>query len=334
MTKSKDVIDPNWPTIFELASQIPYMDLSVPGQGKKNRPSVAQGLVPEPFPIDKPYFFASVPQILSLRVPILEIDGGIRGFQRGKGIHHAREIARAINAGKEMPPALISVFPDGLAYIGEGQHRALGAVIAQMPLECVVKKRAVADARELFSNQTKAKNVKTDNTLLTGNSPLEIYIQDALTTDKHLWSDMVGLQASDLRMSPTTMANIVGAYVFNALHNGVRSFVSKPESQWDEKYANELARLIQPFGTKVTNPLAFRGNPLRAISYAAVWIIRRNPAWRGDKDFERWRAHMPKFDFAKYPHILNKEHDLAHEMVRHWNKRLPEARLVRPNSLV
>lgn len=332
MTNTKDQIDPNWPTIFDLASQIPYLDLSVRGQGKKNRPSVAQGLVPEPFPSDKPYLFASVSQILSLRVPILEIDGGVRGFQRTKMVRHARDIARALHRGEEMPPSIISIFPDGLAYMSEGQHRALGSVIAGVPLECVVKQRTVAEARQLFTNQTKAKNVKSDNTLLTGNSALELYIQDALTTEKHPWSDIVGINATELRISPTSMAVIVGSYVFNSVHNGIRHYVGLPDDQWNDKYADELVRLIRPFGTKSTNPLAFRGVPLRAIAFAAIWIIRRNETWRGEKDFERWRSHMPKFDFAKYPHILNREHDLGHELVKHWNKRLPEARVVRANS--
>jgi hypothetical protein len=333
--KTKDEIDPKWPTIFELAAQIPEVDLRSPGRtrGGKNRPHVAKGLEPEPFPTDQPYFYASVPQILSLRVPVIEINGGIRGFQREKMSIHARQIARAMLQGKEMPPVIVSVFPDGKGYLTEGQHRAIGAIIARMPLEVVVKQRTVAQARELFANQTKARRVKSDDTLLTGDSPLELYIQDALTSDDHPWSDLVGQRATDRRISPTTMAISVGAYVYNSMNNGISFYSVRPLEQWDEKKANELSRLIRPFGTKQTNPMAFRGSSIRAIAYAALHIVRRNPEWRGDRDMERWRSHMPKFDFGKRPHLLSKENEMSIEMVAHWNKRLPKDRLVLPWTL-
>lgn len=330
MTAQKDQISAEWPTIFELAAQIPQMDLSRARSNVVGRPPVTQGLAPEPFPIKEGYWNATPEQIASLRVPRIEVNGDIKGFQRERVTAHARKIARAMLEGKEMPPMLISIFPDGKAYANEGQHRALGAIIARKNVEVVVKRRTVEQARDLFTNQSKARKVSHNDTLLTGNSPIELYIQDAVTTSDHPWSNLVSPYASRTKMSVTAMATMAGAYGYNTIHQSVTRFTSLTDKDepLDIANANKLATLLACFGDKATNPLAFRTRSLRAITFAALYIVRRNPHWKA-KDYERWVRHMPTFDWARYSHMLNREGALMMALVEHWNKRLPEDKRVK-----
>ena len=326
-----------WPTVFELAAQIPQVDLTTKrARGGKNRPPVTQGLVPVPFPVKEGYFEASPEELASLRVPKIEVDGDIRGFQREKANFHARKIARALIEGEEMPPLFLSIFVDekgkvmeDSVYIDDGQHRALAGLIARRPLEVIVKRRTIDQARKLFANQSKAKSLRSDETLLTGDSQLELYIQDAVTSDDHPWSDLVAPYKSDRKMTPTTMAIIVGSFAQNSMNMGVQFHTRRSNEDFDTNEADKLASLIRSFGNKHTNPLAFRGRSLRAIAYAAIYVFRRNPTLK-DGDFDRWKTHMPKFDFGKYPHLLNREQEMAVALVDHWNKRLPEERKVKP----
>ena len=129
MTPMKDQISPHWPTIFELASTIQQIDLHAPSARRKggpNRRAVTHGLIPEPFPVQEGYFVVTPAQLASLKVPKIEVGADIKGFQRDKMNTHARKIARALLDGIEIPPITVSIFPDGEAYVGDGQHRALG----------------------------------------------------------------------------------------------------------------------------------------------------------------------------------------------------------------
>ena len=329
---TKNEISSTWPTIFELASTINYVDhnlLGRAGGGRKNANSVAMGLIPEPFPATEGYFVVSPAQLASLKVPKIEVGSDIKGFQRDKMNTHARRIARSLLDGIEVPPITVSIFPDGEAYIGDGQHRALGAIIAGKNLEVVVKRRTVEEARKLFAAQSKARKVKRDDTLLTGDSPIELYIQDALTSFDHPWSDLVAVSKSNTKMTPTTMATMLGSFVFNTFNQGVNYYTSKGEKDFDKKKADQLAKLVKSFGVRTTNPVAFRGVTLRAIANAATFVFQRNPN-ATTKDEERWMKHMPSFDFSKFPHILTKEAELTAALVTHWNKRLPEERRVLP----
>jgi hypothetical protein len=129
-------------------------------------------------------------------------------------------------------------------------------------------------------------------------------------------------------MTPTTAAQCIGSYVYNSF-SGISSLTRKGDAEFDEKLGHQLATFVKVFGNSQTNPLAFKGRSLRAIAFAAVWIFRRNPAVK-DGDVERWKQRMPQFEFAKYPHLLGKEQEMALMMVEHWNKRLPEERKVKP----
>lgn len=334
MPELRDQLSPTWPTIFELASSIQQIDLNRlgrPGGMRKNAPPVTQGLVPEPFPAKVGYFEATPEQIASLRVPKVEVGSEVKGFQREKINQHVRKIAAAMRDGEEMPPVILSIFPDGNVYVGEGQHRALAAIVVRQNLEVIVKRRTVDQARKLFTNQGKARGLRTDDILLTGDSPLELYIQDALTSDDHPWSHLVTQgRATNTRMTPTTMGMMVGAFVYNAFNQGVSYYTNRPDSDFDTKQADLLAELVTVFGNRSTNPFAFRGRTLRAIAYSATHVFRRNPATKGSEDVARWKRHMPQFDFAKYPHLLSREGELTMTLVEHWNKRLPEERRVKP----
>jgi hypothetical protein len=292
MTNPKDQLSQNWPTIFELASTIPQIDLTT-SRGAPNRPPITQGLIPAEFPLNEGYWSASPEQLASLKVPKIEVTDEVRGFQREKRNSHVRKIARAMLAGEEMPPLMISIFEDGNAYVDDGQHRALASVLTRIPLEVVVKKRTVEQARKLFASQQKAAKLRRDDMLLTGDSPLELYIQDALTSSNHPWSSLVGMQATKYRMSPTSMAACVGSFVYNSLSIGISDFIKRPEAEFDENTAAMLGDLLHAFGTKSTNPVAFRASVLRAITFAAIYIFRRNDNMRV-QDVGRWNTHMPQ----------------------------------------
>lgn len=332
MTNPKDQISPNWPTVFELASTIQQIDLNAPSSRRKggpNRRSVTHGLTPVPFPVKEGYFIATPEQIASLIVPKTEVGEEIRGFQRDKVNAHARKIAKSMLDGAEMPPVLLSIFPDNKVYLDEGQHRCLASIITRLPLEVIVKRRTVDQARQLFANQSRAKALKSDNTLLTGNSAIELYLQDALTTDRHPWSPLVSSSPSATKMTPTSMVLCVGPFVHDTMILSTPFHTSRTDEEFNDKLADKLARLIMCFGNRTTNPLAFRAKSLRAISFAAIYVFRRNDHAQS-KDDERWMRHMPQFDFSRYAHILNREVELSLALVDHWNKRLPQGRRVVP----
>jgi hypothetical protein len=325
----------NWPTIFEIASTIQEVNLHAPGHkrtGGRGRSVVTKGLTPVPFPIQEGYFPVTPEQVASLKVPRVEVGDTIKGFQRDKINTHARKIARAMLDGKEMPPLMVSIFPDGQVYVDDGQHRAIASIIARKNVEVVVKKRTVDQARQLFADQGRARSLKSDDVLLTGNSAIELYLQDAVTSDNHPWSRLVSPYSHSRGMTPTSMVICVGNYVFNSMTNSTNYIVGRDEKDFNKRQADQLARLIDAFGSRTTNQLAWRSKSLRAITYAAIHVFRRNPDPRSG-DEERWLRHMPTFDFAKYPHLLNREIELSLTLLDHWNKRLPAERKVQAITL-
>lgn len=332
---SNEEISGKWETLYEIAEKIPVRDLTGSSRGGRNRQNtvmITNGLKREPFPTEDGLHWATPNQILSLVLPAVDIDlndQAIKGFQRVRDVNHARKIARALLAGDEMPTVEVSVFPDGKAYINEGQHRCLAAVMARMPLEVKVKRRTVEQARKLFANQSKAKRLKADNTLLTGNSPIELYIQDALTDPDHPWADLVSVTPS-AGITPTTMALCAGAVGHNALQSAITHHTSRTPEQFDSKAADELAEFIKAFGNRKSNPMAFKARNLRSISYAAVYISVRNPNFKRPEDVERWKRHMASFPFENYPHLINDTMRTSTLLVDHWNKRLSPERKVTP----
>lgn len=329
-----------WPTVYEVASDIVEVDLAVPVKQRQysgGKP-VTEGLKPKPFPMKEGLHTVTPAQIASLEVPIITVgDEEIRGFQRDArdSKFHARKMAEAMKEGREFPPVMVSIIKDENgkkhACVSDGSHRSIAAIIARMPVTVVTKERTYEEAKVLFTDQRKSRKINSDQTILTGNSPLEEFIQDAITSDDHPWSGMISSKLSGgdrLRMTPIAAAQCIGAYTFDKMNKGLNYYSSASEKEFDLSRANELAELLQAFGNKTTNPEAFRSRSIKAITYAAIYIFHRNPATR-EGDRQRWREHMPKFNFGDYPHLLGKHQQLAQALVEHWNKRLPANRKVK-----
>lgn len=330
-----------YPTVFEIASDIGVVDLDARGRGNTKRASknkfVTDGLTPKPFPMKEGYYEVTPEQLASLKVPVITVGEKVTGFQRDarQSKAHARDMAKAMRDGEEFPPIIVSITKNSVtgeeeAIVSDGQHRSVAAIISRTSCEVVVKERDETPAKNLFSNQTKSKRIRHDHTLLTGDSPLEIYIQDALTSDDHPWSDMISDPESardKRRMTPVTAATMIGAYVFDAMSAGVNNYIKRSHEGFDTARADELAELIKAFGNKMTNPDAFRSRSLKSTTYAAIYIFHRNPAVKAS-DRKRWMEWMPRFAFRDYAHLWNNEQQLAQALVAHWNKRLPAERKV------
>lgn len=337
MTQVVDGVYTSWPTLYGIGKQILDVDVTAPRNDRAGRPnsefrSVVDGMTPEAFPTREGTFYATPEQLLSLKVPLLEqIDGDLVGFQRTHNNLHVRKIARGILDGKEITPITVSIFPDGNPYVTDGQHRSLGAIVSRTPVRVDVRHRTVEQANELFTNQRLSRKLSQDQVILTGTSPLELYIQDAVTSDDHPWSNLVGTgKVGDgvaYKMSPTTAALVIGFFSYNVLSSTVSRLVDREDS-FDKLRADKMARLLSAFGTKQTNELAWRANPLRSIAATAVHVFLRNPNATAD-DERRWIRHMGTFDFGKYPHLLNKgDSELTQHLVAHWNKRLTQERKI------
>jgi hypothetical protein len=336
----------DWPTVYDLSSDIRNINLEAPaGKSsiKRKKPGhVTDGLTPEPFPMKEGYYVVTPEQVASLEVPVISIgEDRVQGFQRDARDSkvHARNVARALIEGREFPPINVSIVKDenGVdhALVTDGSHRSVGSIIARVPIEVVVKRRTFEQAKVMFTDQRKQRKIKSDQTILTGDSPLEHYIQDALTSDDHPWSDMISphLAGGDKRrMTPITAAQCIGAYTFDSMNSSLAFYTKASEQGFDLSKPDELVELIQAFGNKTTNPLAFRSRSLKAITYAAVYIFQRNPNTR-EGDRARWKEHMPKFAFEDYPHLLDKHHQLAQALIEHWNRRLPRNRKVSYDQL-
>lgn len=328
-----------YPTVYEVASDIGVIDLENRGRGKKasSHKFVTDGLQPEPFPLKEGYYEATPEQLASLKVPVITVGDKVVGFQRDArdSKAHARDMAKAMKDGKEFPPIIVSLTKNSEtgeeeAIVSDGQHRSVAAIIARQSCEVVVKHREEDAAKNMFSDQTKSKRIRHDHTLLTGNSPLELYIQDALTSDDHPWSNMIsptGKASDRRRISPVTAATMIGAYVYDSMSAGVNNYIKRSVDGFDEEKANELAELVKAFGNKMSNPDAFRSRSLKSITYAAIYIFHRNPSVK-DSDKKRWMDWMPRFAFREHSHLWNNDQQLAQALVAHWNKRLPVDRKV------
>lgn len=325
----------SWPTVLEIAKDIKKIDLDSPAPAHQAdiKESVADGLRAKPFPMKEGYFTATPSQIASLEVPIITIGNKVEGFQRDtrESKTHARKMARAMLEGKEFPPIMVSTYKDEKgkthAIISDGSHRAVASIIARVPVEVVSKKRSFEDAKQMFTDQRKSRKISSDQTILTGNSPLEHYIQDALTSDTHPWSDMIGVNRDKRKITPITAALCIGSYVHNSMNAGLNAYTTKSEKEFDAAKADELLELIMAFGNKTTNPLAFRSNSLKAITHTAVYVFERNENPQpGDR--ARWKEHMPTFAFEDYPHLLAKHGQLMQALIAHWNRRLSANRKI------
>lgn len=302
----------------EVASGLYYSGSSVKGGHVE---SLNEGLEPDEFPLEEGLVEATPEQLLSLLIPRLEVSAGrISGYQRTVSRSHVSKVRQALEKGRELPPIMVSIY-DRRGWITDGQHRALGAVAARVPLLCVVQRRNMADQIALFSDQSKQRRPSSDILILRGDSPYEEYIQDAVTdpAQKHAWAKLVAARSGDPRkLSPTTMRRMLFAYVAQVNYFNPNSTI---EERWNKDAADELGELIAVFGDRSTNPHAFASTTATALAIAAAYAVRRQGSLA--EDIERWKRVMPKFPFSSYAYV--KRHtEMADRLLAHWNKRLSE----------
>lgn len=324
-------------TLYDLLRNVQRTNES--GRVSKNSPSVVDGMIPHPFDASNAGLRELTPEILlSIKIPVLDYDENLHtvdGFQRDLKVAHARRIGRAMSAGKEMPPVMISVTEDGDAIMTDGQHRPVGAIIEGKPIKAVIEYRTREKAQELFADQKKGVDPPNDTLILSGKGFYNLYIQEAVTNPNHVWFPIAGPGAeggpgSGNKMTPYSMKYMLVAYVGNQA--GTKGGVDAAEdptiqSRWDVRKADELAELVKTFGTKTTRSEAFTSRALRAIAVAATLIVARQGHRK--EDIERWKRHMPLFDFRPVAHLSNT--DLTDRLLDHWNKRMKlENKVYRP----
>lgn len=266
-------------------------------------------------------------ELLTLRINELSVNGAVRGYQRPYDPRHARKAARALREGKPFPPIIVAVNGRGQLEVVEGQHRACAGVIARIPVEAVIKRMDAATRQALFTGQRHAKRVDPNVLTLTDTGPFQRYVQEAVSTAGHPWSDIVSAnRTSKTRIGPYAMFQLLVRYVGNV--EGTGSGVAGKgvfDDRWDRGLADELAPLIAAFGNKQIHPLAFRPWTLQAIGASAMWVFRRHEPLIEDR--ERWARHMPTFPFDHYLFIRTQQ-DMTDRLVDHWNKRLSAGRRV------
>lgn len=263
-------------------------------------------------------------QLCALRVPVVTVNGRVRGYQREFDRNHARRIAVALRRGRHIPEITVAVDGNGVMFVVDGQHRAVAAAIVAKPIMGLVKHLSAAEQAQLFADQRKAKVVDRNTLILAGDGPYERYIQAAVSRDDHPWSKITSANSSSkTRISPFAMLGLLTRFVGNS---GGLTMNDAIVSRWDEDLADELAPLIACFGDKKINPEPFQAMPLRSIGTTAMYVFRRNPAVQLS-DRQRWIVHMPKFPWSRYGWV-REGYRMTGELIAHWNKRLHESRRV------
>lgn len=310
------------PTLYEIAK--PFKHAGPGGKVNKNSESIVKGLRPATAPPNPGYRILTPEQIAGLHVPVLARNNGdIKGYQREATVRHARKMAVAQARGRELPPMQISLV-NGRAEVSDGQHTGLASIINRTPHPAIIKSRTEAEAKRLFADQRKAKAISKDTIVLAADGLFAEYVQEAVTSDgDHPWGDIVAEKRSSTRISPSQMERLVTGYCTGVVQ--VWGSDMPGDDRFDRGAADRLASLLRAFGSRSENPLAWAPVSLRAITSAAVKILRRS----GERpaDIERWGRVMARFPFARYAHITTSP-ELAKELVRHWNKRLSESRQV------
>jgi hypothetical protein len=260
----------------------------------------------------------------------------ITGIQRPVNRRQVRDGARSLLAGQPMQVVEVALYRNS-AWLPDGQHRALMAVAARIPIDTVARHMTADEMRNLFSGQAKGRKVDPNVLILAADDPLSEYIQDAVTDSSHPWNSLVHSTKTDKkRISPNQLRQALNAYVGNTLHvspSGAsilrtaesKGFDFSPGTK-DKELADELAELIKPFGNKQTNPVAFSGHGFRAIVGTAVKVIRRDGN-RSAKAINRWKRHMPQMPFEKYARIKGQS-ELSLVLVQWWNKSLSQEKRI------
>jgi hypothetical protein len=268
-------------------------------------------------------------QLLSIRVPVQKITGGhVTGYQRHLDSYKARRAAERIKNDPEYEKTIgtpeVSIDGNGQAFYTDGQHRAAGAVIARKPLVVRVTKRSETQARQLFADQRYATKPSANVQIFNGTGPFEEYIQDAVTDPQHPWNRLISTAqkgGSPSKMSAAGALSMLKIFVGRSAHFGNTVGGGGVEDRFEEKAADQLAVLVSAFGTRQTNPLAYKASALRAIALTAKAVFRDREPHKDDE--QRWVTHMTRFPFHAFASITSAS-ELSLRMKLHWNKSLSE----------
>lgn len=317
-----------YPTLYEVLKSVQ--------PGRNWRKSVVDDIKPKPFKPREGLVELSPEQLLTIRVPEQKIhDGHVEGYQRHLDSYKARRASERIANDaaymKTLGTPEVSL-TDDMLFFTDGQHRAAGAVIARVPLRVLITKRSEAEARQLFTDQRYATKPPANVQIFNASGVFEEYIQDAVTDPSHPWNRLISTAQKSAGPSKITAAGALGMlriFVGRSTHQG--NFAGTPDTQadfdarFDKHAADQLATLLSAFGSKQTNPLAYKASSLRAIAIAAKAVFRdRDPDYRYLKeDEQRWITHMTRFPFHAFA-SLGSASELALRMKLHWNKNLTE----------
>lgn len=325
---------PDAPTLFDLVS-----DVKMRGRdrrrGTRGQHSIIKGLKVVPFRNEVGYRVVSPEELASLHIPVIQKEeDGFEGYQRRLKISHAFNIAWALDDGQDMPVLEVSLDELGTAYITDGQHRAIGALIARKPLRVAIRERSFAEARQMFINQTFAKRLDKSHMVLVGTDAMSEYVQDALTNAEHPWSGMVH-ETNTHKLTPSVMHRLVLMYGCDTIGGITAEYADRLQSRFNSKRADELADLIGVFGRnpegffdRRNNSLAFKQTNLSALAQTAVHVLIRADNVHPGPDRERWLRHMPLFNWTAYMHLRNVK-DIVEAQLDHWNKHMTSRRVER-----
>lgn len=312
-------------TIEDIANTILKVD---PRTGKvtnaRKRISIAEGMTKRKPPLKPGLVDLTPEQALAVYVERVSVDGegAVAGYQRRLTIQHARRIARALAAGKDVGEVTLGLDNERL-FATDGQHRLIACVIAKRPIKAVIRPMTKPQRAERFASQSQAKRVTADVLVLAGANPIHRYVQRAVASRSsgrdHTWANLVGEKSNLDVMGPSVAYQALVSYTTN---NMVAHSIAADDPRigaFTAEVGDELAQLLHTFGTKRTNPLAFRPVAIRAIAATAVLAIMRTG--RHSEDVARWTRHMAGFDWMGYAY-LKRGPDITEHLVKHWNKRL------------
>lgn len=309
------------PTILEIAQTVKDVD---PKTGKRLKRSLADR-APEPasLPTEGVFHELTPSQILSVYVPTMTVNGKVEGYQRPPSPKQVVDMASSIRAGKKFPVAELVRLPDGRVDGTDCQHRALAHVMADRPMDSVIRPMTEDEARQMFHDQDKGKKIPKDVTVLTADNPFGLYCKDALENTSNPWHELVARNSSSNRVGVGTLYTMLGIYVGNRpiIDNTHESNEHMRTVAFDRGAAADLYVWVSTFGPKRIYPEPFIDGRLRAISTAALLIMRRRQIDQEDR--KRWTNHMSLFPFEDYKKV-RVSGEIARALVEWWNRKLPK----------
>jgi len=313
------------PTLHDILQNVSEGRAAVRRGGK----SAVDGLKMKPFPHREGIQVLNPEQLLSIRVPVQHVTGDkIKGYQRHLEPYKARKAAEYIRNNDDylrtMGVCEVSIDGNGNAFFTDGQHRAAGAIIARQPFRVILTKRSEEEARKLFHNQRFATKPSANVLIFDSDGVFEEYIQDAVTDPAHPWNKLITTAQKGTTANRISAAGALGLLrIFVGKGTYASKVASKTEeSRFDKESADQLAALLSAFGTKQTNPLAYRSGALRAIAMTALAVFDRPEGYPYQREDEkRWNTHMTRFPFWAHVSVTSST-ELALRLKVHWNKNL------------